>query len=199
MYLCAFIDEICRQCPTTDSCDIRSFINSIEDVYTSFLKQEIERIPEMNALYQLVLMSQKQLLRKIQISQNTMTRYFEVMQERSNRIDNEDFLRYHRVCAKEFGVIRFTGISGVEGKGSQDIEQFYVENLFSYCRPFDVAHIYNKDEGPDKLKFGLKRFFDAGNKVVLIGGAGFGKTTSLNYLFCKYEELYHAFAVKLKH
>lgn len=84
----------------------------------------------------------------------------------------------------------------MESKGGQDIEQFYVENSFSYCVPFDGAHIYDKK--PEISKFGLKNFFDGGNKVVLIGGAGLGKSTSLNYLFCKYEKLYHAFALKLK-
>lgn len=198
IYLSAFIDEIHRQCPTADFYDIRSFINSIENVYTSFLKEEIEHIPEMNALYLLMLMSQKQLLMRIQASQITVARYFEVMQDRNVQISDEDILCYHRVCAKEFGVVRFTGISGVEGKGSQDLEQFYVENLFSYYSPFDAVHIYDNGKKPTELKFGLKHFFDGGNKVVLIGGAGLGKTTSLNYLFCKYEELYHAFALKLK-
>lgn len=32
----------------------------------------------------------------------------------------------------------------------------------------------------------------------MIGGAGLGKSTSLNYIFCNYEKLYHAFALKLK-
>lgn len=205
-YLCTFMDEIHRQCPTADSCDIRSFINNIENIYTSFLQQEVRRVPEIDGLYQLLLMSQKQLLRKIQASQNTMEQYFEVMQNRVVQITDEDILSYHRICAKEFGVVRFTGISGVEGKSYQDIEQFYVENQFSYCRSFNTTYIYNNDDYEDddnnethnNFKLGLKSFFDGGNRVVLIGGAGLGKSTSLNYLFCKYEELYHAFALKLK-
>ena len=95
------------------------------------MKREVERFPELNSLYQLLLMSQKQLLRKIQDSQDTMARYLETIQDRGVRITNEDILNYHQVCTKELGVVRFIGISGIEGKSSQNIEQFYVENLFS--------------------------------------------------------------------
>ena len=36
----------------------------------------------------------------------------------------------------------------------------------------------------------MKDFFKIGNKIVLIGAAGLGKSTTLNYLFCNYEKMY---------
>lgn len=44
----------------------------------------------------------------------------------------------------------------------------------------------------------MEDFFDYGSKIVLIGAAGLGKSTTLNYIFCKYEEMYKAFALKIK-
>ena len=44
----------------------------------------------------------------------------------------------------------------------------------------------------------LKNIFDFGNKVVVVGGAGYGKTTTLNYLFCNYEKIYELFPLKIK-
>lgn len=44
----------------------------------------------------------------------------------------------------------------------------------------------------------MESFFDFGNKIVLIGGAGLGKSTTLNYLFCNYEKMYGSYALKLK-
>lgn len=196
LYLSAFVDDICKRCPHAKRYEVQEFVKSIEDVFTSFLAQEIRRIPALSSLYQLLLISQKQLLKKIQNNQDTMMQYFEALHSRNVEITNTDIYSYHQVCNREFGVVRFTGISGAENKGDQDINQFYVENSFSYFNPFGTAHIYNR--GTDEPIFGLKHFFDGGNKVVLIGGAGLGKSTSLNYLFCNYEELYNCFALKLK-
>lgn len=196
LYLNAFVVDICKRCPCTEQHEVQDFVKKIENIYTSFLDQEIKRIPALSSLYQLLLISQKQLLKKIQDDQGALMQYFETIHNRSVQITDSDIHSYHQVCNREFGVVRFTGISGVENKGSQDINQFYVENLFSYFKPFDIAHIYDKET--DEPVFGLKRFFDGGNKVVLIGGAGLGKSTSLNYLFCNYEKLYNCFALKLK-
>lgn len=196
LYLSAFVDDICTQCPKAARHEVQDFVKSVEAVYTSFLDQEIKRIPALDSLYQLLRISQKRLLKKIQDNQNTLMQYFESIHNRSVQITDIDIDSYHQICSREFGVVRFTGISGVENKGSQDINQFYVENSFTYFRPIDMARIYDKET--DDFVFGLERFFDGGNKVVLIGGAGLGKSTSLNYLFCNYESLYHSFALKLK-
>ena len=44
----------------------------------------------------------------------------------------------------------------------------------------------------------LKDFFNIGNKIVLIGAAGLGKSTTLNYLFCNYEKMYNSYCLKIK-
>ena len=49
--------------------------------------------------------------------------YFQALHDRNVQIIDADIHRYHDVCNREFGVVRVTGISGVENKGSQDINQ----------------------------------------------------------------------------
>ena len=111
------------------------------------------------------------------------------------QIDNSDIKAYHDVCEKEYSTIRFTGISGAESKKSQNIDEFYVENTFS-CFNRELENLYvDISDILDSIR--LKDFFKYSSKIVLIGGAGLGKSTTLNYLFCKYEQLYQLNALKI--
>lgn len=112
------------------------------------------------------------------------------------RIHDENINLFHAVSEKEYGTIRFTGISGAERKREQNINEFYVENTFSYYGK-EIEKLYNC--GLEEIEtIRLENFFDFGNKIVLIGGAGLGKSTTLNYLYCNYERMYEAYAVKIK-
>lgn len=195
-YLTVFADGICNQCPSVNYHDAMDFVRKLEEVYTSFLKKEIDHDNALSAMRQLLFMIQKQSLGLMLRSQEELKACFKAMHERSVEITNEDIRGYHQVCNREFGTVRFTGISGVENRNAQDINKFYVENTFSYFNPPDNPHVYNKV--PDGPVCSLKDFFIGANKVVLIGDAGLGKSTSLNYLFCNYEKLYNSFALKLK-
>ena len=44
----------------------------------------------------------------------------------------------------------------------------------------------------------MQNLFSFGNKVVILGGAGLGKTTTLNYIYCNYETLFQTCAFKIK-
>lgn len=195
-YLTVFVDGICSRCPSVIYPDAMDFVRKLEEAYTSFLKREIDRDSALSAMRQLLFIIQKQSLGLMLRSQEELKACFKAMHERSVEITNEDIRGYHQVCNREFGTVRFTGISGVESRNAQDINKFYVENTFSYFNPPDNPHVYNKV--PDGPTCSLKDFFIGANKVVLIGGAGLGKSTSLNYLFCNYEKLYNSFALKLK-
>lgn len=187
---------IYRECPQLNLLDVRSFLNKILDLYQNDLHRMIERSPELNVVFQLMTISHREILGKISESEDNLLKYFDSLTNSYLQIDDEDIKAYHSICEKEYQTIRFTGISGAESKRAQSIDEFYVENAFS-CFNRELENLYT--DGSDVLSsVKLKDFFEFSNKLVMIGGAGLGKSTTLNYLFCKYEQLYHLNALKIK-
>lgn len=195
-YLSYVEEYICKECPTVNKIEVTRFIRKIEELYVEFLRTIVNDYPEINAAFQLMSISHREIISIIQDSQVKFERYLSSMDNRSLAIDDENIKTYHTLCEKEFGEIRFTGISGAERRKSQNINEFYVENTFSYFGK-GLEKIY--DHCFEKIEtIKLNNFFDLGNKIILIGGAGLGKTTTLNYLFCNYEKIYNAKALKIK-
>lgn len=187
---------ICEECKSANIIDVKEFINKIEALYIDFLRKIIEDYPGIYVSFQLMSISHREIISNIRDSQNELKRYLTNLENRKATISDENIKQYHVVTEKEFGEIRFTGIAGAERRKSQNINEFYVENTFSYFgKEIDRLYEYNFEE-IESIK--LKNFFDLGNKIILIGGAGLGKSTTLNYLFCNYEKLYDATALKLK-
>lgn len=187
---------IYRECPQLNLLDVQSFLNKILDLYQNDLHRMIERSPELNVVFQLMTISHREILGKISESEINLLKYFDSLTNSSLQIDNDDIKAYHGICEKEYHTIRFTGISGAESKRAQSIDEFYVENTFS-CFNRELENLYT-DSSDVLSSIGLKDFFEYSNKLVMIGGAGLGKSTTLNYLFCKYEQLYHLNALKIK-
>lgn len=186
-----------EECPWAKHVEVREFLKELQVLYVDYLYKIIEESPEMSASFQLVTLSHRDIMSKISESEETLMRYFKSLRNAEMKIDDDAINSYHDVCEKEFGTIRFTGISGAESRKAQTIEKFYVRNSFSFYPTKELENIYKY--GADSLKsIPLDEFFDYGNKIVLIGAAGLGKSTTLNYLFCKYEEIYRAFALKIK-
>lgn len=195
-YMNRFETYICKADTKLKSYEVRSFINKFDELYTTYLHKVIEENIELNALMQILTQSHRELLTKIVESEENLYKYIQSLDKSAIQITNKDILLYHENCRNEFDKIRFTGISGAEDRAIQDLEDFYVENSFSYySKKFIEIYDYvsKKEE-----ELHLSNFFDYGNKIVLIGAAGLGKSTTLNYLFCNYEKIYHAKALKLK-
>lgn len=187
---------IYRECPQLNPLDVREFLNRILDMYKNNLYRMIENSPELNVVFQLMTISHREILGKISESEDNLLKYFDSLTNMDLQIDDGDIKAYHDVCEKEYSTIRFTGISGAESKKGQRIDEFYVENTFS-CFNRELENLYA--DGSDVLdSIELKDFFEYSNKIVIIGGAGLGKSTTLNYLFCKYEQLYQLNALKIK-
>jgi len=187
---------ICDECKSAKALEVREFIKRIEELYIDFLRKIIEDYPGIHVAFQLMSISHREIIAHIRDSQNELKRYLTALDNRTISISDENIKQYHVVAEKELGEIKFTGIAGAERRKSQNINEFYVENTFSYFgKEIDRLYEYNFEE-IESIK--LKNFFDLGSKVILIGGAGLGKTTTLNYLFCNYEELYHTTALKIK-
>lgn len=186
-----------EECSQINHVEARAFIHELQVLYIEYLHKIIEDSPEMSASFQLVTLSHRDILSKISESEEMIMRYFKSLSSAEVQIDDVTINSYHDVCEKEFGTIRFTGISGAESKKSQNIEAFYIKNTFSFYPTKELENIYKY--GLDSIEaIRLEDFFDYGSKIVLIGAAGLGKSTTLNYIFCKYEELYKAFSLKIK-
>ncbi len=187
---------IFRECPQLNPQDVRSFLSKTLDLYKNELNKIIESSLELNVVFQLMTISHREILGKISESEDNLLKYFDSLTSAHLQIDHDDIKVYHGVCEKEYSTIRFTGISGAESKRAQSMDEFYVENTFS-CFNRELENLY-PDVSAALNSIRLKDFFKYSNKIVLIGGAGLGKSTTLNYLFCKYEELYQLNALKIK-
>ena len=186
-----------EECPWIKHVEARTFIHELQVLYIDFLHKIIEESPEMSASFQLLTLSHRDILSKMLESEETIMKYFKSLSSAEVKIDDATVNSYHDVCEKEFGSIRFTGIVGAESKKSQTIEKFYVKNTFSFYPTKELENIYKYNiHSIESIQ--LEDFFDYGSKIVLIGAAGLGKSTTLNYIFCKYEEMYKAFALKIK-
>lgn len=195
-YMARFEAYICKADASLKSYEVRAFINKIDVLYTTFLYKVIEENVELNAAIQILTESHRELLGKIVESEENLYKYIQSLDKTNIKITDKDILTYHEICRKEFDKIRFTGISGAEDKAVQDLKIFYVENTFSY---YSKKYLEIFDSSSEQIsKIHLSNFFDYGNKIVLIGAAGLGKSTTLNYLFCNYEDIFRCKALKLK-
>lgn len=189
---------ICKSCTSAKRIEVNEFIKAIERIYFNFLQKTIEENYELNAFYQLIKISHRELLDRILTSEDELKRYINCLVNPQVDITDENIVEYHKNCKKDFGIIRFTGISGAESKQTQNINDFYIENNFSYCGNI-ISSFYRRDNHKDTIKYiKLNELFDYSNKIVLLGSAGLGKSTSLNYLFCNYEDLFNQNSIKIK-
>lgn len=196
LYIDSMEYYICKECKSVKRIEVRRFIKDIEELYNEYLHKIIEDNSSVYALFQLITISHREIITKILENENNIKRYFDSLEDKKISISDENIKLFHQVCEKEYGLIRFTGISGAERKKEQKLKDFYIENTFSYYgKEIEKLYRYGKEEF---TSIKLENFFDFGNKIVLIGGAGLGKSTSLNYLFCNYEKMYGAYALKIK-
>ncbi len=187
---------IIKECITCNPIEVRQFVKKIEELYNQFLDKVINNSVELNAFFQLITISHREIIGKIIESEDNMMRYIKSLNKKSINIVESEIESYHNICISEYGLIKFSGIEGVENKKPQNINEYYVENTFSYYYR-EILDTYKCDNSEIAI-LRLNEFFNYNNKVILIGGAGLGKSTTLNYLFCNYEILFGVKAVKIK-
>lgn len=176
--------------------DVLEFVGKLCDLYENHLFKTIKETPVIDALFQLLVKTNREAINKVIHNQDLILSFLKSQDANDVVIENEDIKIYHETCEKEYGVIRFTGISGVENRKAQNINDFYIANTFSFC-PSNIQNQYSR-EIDDLLALELSEMFAFSNKIVLLGGAGLGKTTTLNYLYCNYETLFQTCNLKIK-
>lgn len=106
----------------------------------------------------------------------------------------EVILEHHRVCFIEYNTINFTGIDGAENKKNYKLKDLYVPNDFylDLSAKFITENKICENEILDikQTKISHYNILNISNKLVILGGAGYGKSTFLEYIFCYFDEVF---------
>ena len=132
LYIDSMEYYICKECKSVKRIEVRRFIKDIEELYNEYLHKIIEDNSSVYALFQLITISHREIITKILENENNIKRYFDSLEDKKISISDENIKLFHQVCEREYGLIRFTGISGAERKKEQKLKDFYIENTFSY-------------------------------------------------------------------
>lgn len=204
MFECDFTNEygliltqyIEKKCSSVKKKDIKILFDCLDNLYKSSMANIFKNNKELKAALSYINISNKSIIRKILENNDAISDYIRSLDKSKIEIGDREIISYHASCFASFSKIKFTGISGVESRNPQKLSSLYVKNTFTYYRQ-DCNEFKNLDAGKI-TDINLEDIFDYSNRIVLIGPAGFGKTTTLNYLFCEYENLFSAKALKIK-
>lgn len=198
-----YIEDLCKItksiCPKSQDLDIRNFFKKIDSLFCSELSKIIEKSNELSALLSILTISNRIIIEKINNNQENLIRYLKSTSKETFKFNDEIIEIYHKTCVDDFSTISFAGIVGAEVKKARKLEELYVENNFQlYSKEYNSDFEKYDDESETTKLIKLENFFDYCNRIVILGGAGFGKTTSINYLFCNYEKIFQITALKIK-
>lgn len=195
-YRTNFANLITENVPGTLFNEVYDFVTQLCDLYENYLCALLKKSPALDALFQLIIKANREIMIKVMDDNQKMRQFLSSFQSKNIKITNDDIKTYHSVSEQEFRYMRFSGIHSAENRPLRNIQDLYVENSFSYCTT--NLHIQFCDRIKRIFDIRLANFFDFGNKIVLLGGAGLGKTTTLNYLYCNYESLFNSCGLKIK-
>jgi hypothetical protein len=188
--------------------ELRGFFKSFDELYRDFLHKIVSEDVTLSAFWSLVSLNNREFYKKIHESEDSLKRYMDSYYTPKLIGDSPDLKKYHEICVKEFSKICFSGIAGAETNASKSIEDLYVENQFlidydslaskldQISLPKNEKQSYHQDY--HYYVINASELFRFSNRIVLVGGAGYGKTTTANYLFCKYKELFGHDILRIK-
>jgi len=206
----SFVDDAHKNAPSCDRIQIRQFFSSIDVLYTEYLHKILNENPSLSALWGLISRNNRMVYKKVYESEENQKRYMDALFTPKQLGARTDLKSYHNSCINEYSKISFTGISGAEMKAPKNENiSLYVENHFQIAPEYlmtSYAQSHARKSSDDLRRADLSNFylknigeiFNLSNRIVLVGGAGYGKTTNVNYLFCKYKELFNQDILRIK-
>lgn len=204
-----FVNDAHIAAPTCSNHELREFFKSFDVLYRDYLHKIISEDVSLSALWSLISLSNRTFYQKVYESEESIKRYMDSYFSPKLLDESPDLKKYHEICVNEFSKICFTGIAGAETKGSRNIEELYVENQFLIISDLLTSRLkqgalskkrktsYTRDSTFSLLN-NASEIFNFSNRIVLVGGAGYGKTTTVNYLFCKYAEIFGHDILRIK-
>lgn len=187
-----------NRCPKANSIELRQFFKDIDDIFSEIINKVLMTDQQSFGIMCTIIRANRIIVSKICESEENLIRYLD---NNNSILKFEDKLidMYHKNCIIDYGVMNFTGIAGAEKKNTCKLEQLYVKNnFFIYSREKHEMFGVESPKNKDNSLIDFKNFFKYSNRIVILGGAGFGKSTCLNYLFCNYEKEFNTNALKLK-
>ncbi|MBU3175886.1 hypothetical protein KPL47_05840 [Clostridium estertheticum] len=188
---------LCKEwAPNVNEIELRRFENSINNIvqrnHVEILSKDIKLFHIMTLICQ---------------SNNLLCEFinekFDEVMSVINKGSNSDIytsdyteviLEHHRICFAEYNIIKFTGIDGAENKKEYKLKDLYVPNDFylNLSTKFITANNVYENEILEikQTKILYSNMLNISNRLVILGGAGYGKSTFLEYLFCYYDDIY---------
>lgn len=185
--------------PQVNKALIKDFLQNIRIYYEKLLSGIAADSQDSSVIagFQLSVAMNKSVISEIRQNRQALKEIYSKIENLAVEISDEDVERYHENCHSLYGKIKFTGIVGAERSPEQDINKYYIENHFLKLN--NHKEEFGKKSKADFQDYcGLESFFDTSNKIVIIGKAGYGKSTTINYLYCNFEKLYNEKVFKIK-
>lgn len=185
--------------PQVNKALIKDFLQNIRIYYEKLLSGIAADSQDSSVIagFQLSVAMNKSVISEIRQNRQALKEIYSKIENLAVEISDEDVEHYHENCHSLYGKIKFTGIVGAERSPEQDINKYYIENHFLKLN--NHKEEFGKKSKADFQDYcGLESFFDTSNKIVIIGKAGYGKSTTINYLYCNFEKLYNEKVFKIK-
>ena len=193
--ICNLVKE---RCPKAIPLEIRHFFKEVDSIFIEIINKILVSDEQSYAIMGMIVRANRIIINKISESEENLIRYLN-NNNTISKFDDKLIETYHKNCILDYGNMNFTGIVGAEKKNTCKLDQLYVKNdFYIYSREMSESFGNENIKKDDKRRIDFKDFFKYSNRIVILGGAGFGKSTCLNYLFCNYEREFDTFAFKLK-
>ncbi|MBU3128489.1 NACHT domain-containing protein [Clostridium tagluense] len=188
---------LCKEwVPNVNEIELRRFVISINSIIH---KNHVEILSKDVKLFHIMtLICQSNNL----IYELINEKFDEIMNINNQGINNststndyaEIILEHHKICCIEYNKIKFTGIDGAENKKNYKLKDLYVPNDFylDLSTKFITENkVYENDILEIKqTKISYLNMLNISNRLVILGGAGYGKSTFVEYVFCYYDDIF---------
>lgn len=196
-----FINNVTSLCkervPTVKEIEFRHFLKCIEEIIQKNRYEVLSKDSYMFHIMTLIVQSNNMICDYISNEFEGIRKIISLREKESldSNCYNEILAYHHRSCIEEYNNIKFTGISGAENKKNYKLTDLYVRNIFYMVVTDEFVKDNEVSEEElckiEEITVVYRDMFNVSNRLVILGGAGYGKSTSMDYIFCFYEKLFN--------